>query len=382
MKRYFSKGEIMKQRPYVIPMVLTMLCCGSFASGQTAAPGGTGDSNQDNCLNKDRFGFSYRMGLNISAKFKGLGGFQPLAGQTRRTLDGDLYNYDDGYNLVDSTGNAPLPSTFEPLTTYWGYDAASQVTAGNAAIIMHRSSSSSGATDDINDDPQHGFEITYRRVFCQTDKVYWGLEVGLGYTWVDVDDSSTVSSSVTREAYAFNLGGISPIPPPGYQGRYNPGGPAALLGATPTRRPDLDQTYAAGTAGAASISGHREITADLYGLRLGPSADICLGKGFSLGIGGGLAVVGVYGDFTYDDSVAIPNVGTAPTQSGKSSESDWMLGGYLSASLSYAISQSVDVSAGIQYQNVGTYTQKANGREVELDLRNTLFITLGIGYSF
>jgi formylglycine-generating enzyme len=51
-------------------------------------------------------------------------------GTPRYTLDGDLYNYDDGYVLVDSTGNAG------GYTRYWGYDNASQIV--NGLLVLHR----------------------------------------------------------------------------------------------------------------------------------------------------------------------------------------------------------------------------------------------------
>lgn len=35
-----------------------------------------------------------------------------------------------------------------------------------------------------------------------------------------------------------------------------------------------------------------------------------------------------------------------------------------------------------QYQNLGTYQHSFGGRQVEVDLRNSIFVTLGLGYSF
>src|SRR5471032_843290 len=69
----------------------------------------------------NRITLSLRFGLNIHSKFKGIGssfasGSAAAAG-SRRTPNGDLYNYDDGYVLTDSTGN------FLDLSTYWGYDS-------------------------------------------------------------------------------------------------------------------------------------------------------------------------------------------------------------------------------------------------------------------
>src|SRR6266699_1485286 len=72
----------------------------------------------------NRLSLSARFGFNISGKFKGIGNglFTVPAPNPRRTLDGDAYNYDDGYVLTDSSGN------FGGETRYWGYDdSASQI---------------------------------------------------------------------------------------------------------------------------------------------------------------------------------------------------------------------------------------------------------------
>src|SRR5882724_12530388 len=68
----------------------------------------------------NRVTLSLRFGLNISAKFTGVGASFPgsAPGNGRFTLDGDPYNYDDGYVLTDSSGN------FFSVSSYWGYDNA------------------------------------------------------------------------------------------------------------------------------------------------------------------------------------------------------------------------------------------------------------------
>ena len=81
----------------------------------------------------DRIGLSYRMGFNAPVSFKtpvsikGFGG-NPAPSAPRYTPDGDRYNYDNGYVLVDSTGNAM------GYTRYWGYDSASQVSGNTIAL--------------------------------------------------------------------------------------------------------------------------------------------------------------------------------------------------------------------------------------------------------
>jgi hypothetical protein len=37
---------------------------------------------------------------------------------------------------------------------------------------------------------------------------------------------------------------------------------------------------------------------------------------------------------------------------------------------------------GVQFEDLGTYTQNLNGKQAVLDLSNSIFVTLGLSYSF
>src|SRR5690242_3901630 len=65
---------------------------------------------------KNRIGLSYRMGLNITVDFKKLGGLG-LSNPGPATGGAVNRNYDNGYNRVDSSGNAGNQ------TWYWGYSS-------------------------------------------------------------------------------------------------------------------------------------------------------------------------------------------------------------------------------------------------------------------
>ena len=69
------------------------------------------------------------------------------------------HTYNDGYVLVDSSGNAG------GLTWNWGYQNASQVVGPNMQFNAIQSSSPSGsAVNEVSDNPQYGAELTYQRV--------------------------------------------------------------------------------------------------------------------------------------------------------------------------------------------------------------------------
>src|SRR5437016_555974 len=90
-----------------LPSLRTFLLV--LAASSASAQSGGGDQNA--------FGLSYRMGFNISARFKNLGGYAALTPTTNpnRTLDNDPFNYDNGYIYPDSSGQPP------GYTRYYGY---------------------------------------------------------------------------------------------------------------------------------------------------------------------------------------------------------------------------------------------------------------------
>ena len=79
--------------------------------------------------------------------------------------------------------------------------------------------------------------------------------------------------------------------------------------------------------------------------------------------------------------MTIPGGGSLIVE-GKGSKGEALPGGYLAASLLYRVTESISLSAGVQYQNVGTFTQSAGDKEVKLDLSESLFATAGLVFGF
>ena len=130
----------------------------------------------------NRFSFNARFGFNVSARFKRAS--MSLAALPRNTLDGNRYNYDDGYVLTDISGN------YGGQTWNWGYDQSGQI-AGNT-ILMHRSTVSADApsTAGIDEDnPQCGFEFTYDRELGKRGKLHYGLEAAVNYMNLSLNDT-------------------------------------------------------------------------------------------------------------------------------------------------------------------------------------------------
>lgn len=314
----------------------------------------------------NRIGLSYRMGFNAPVSFKNLGGF-PAQSVARYTPDGDRYNYDNGYVLTDSSGNAM------GYTRYWGYDSASQ--ASSTAINVERSSSvATASSNDHYDAPMSGFELTYNRELIRKKSWRGGLEGAFGYTYMSVHDSGNQTANVTRvnDTYAFQ-GVPNEIPPAPYTGGYSRPGP--VIGASPSSSTtDVLQD-------AASITGSRDFSANLFSFRLGPYFEIPLSKSLAFTLGGGFALMCVNSEFSYNETVTIPGVGSVEHRA-SGSGTGWLPGGYVAGAFSWALSDAWAFVAGAQFESVGRYTQTLNGEQATLDLSKTIFVTLGLSYSF
>lgn len=332
----------------------------------------------------NHFGLGYRMGLNFGLSFKGLGGFTPaghfVPGNGFQSINpgpagGHGFNrtYEDGYNWRDNNNNDHFGQL---LTWFWGYDSADQVQ--NASIVMHASSSPASAESQADaDGPHPGFELFYQRELHRGEHWRGGLEVAFGYTALDVKDSRPLAANVNRlsDAFALPLNDgvpITPLPPQLQRGTFE--GPGALLSDDPQRSISL-------VADGASIVGGRNFSANLYGFRFGPYLELPLGKRVALSLSGGLALAYVESDFTFNETVAIAGVG-AQSHSGAGSDSSWLPGGYVAGSASVALSDRWAAFAGAQFQALGQYTQEVSGKQAVLDLRKSIYVTLGLSYSF
>ena len=67
---------------------------------------------------------------------------------------------------------------------------------------------------------------------------------------------------------------------------------------------------------------------------------------------------------------------------GTNTKSDLLVGGYAESRLAYELRDGVSVFAGIQYQNVGVFSQAIAGKQADLDLSKSIFLTVGLGLSF
>ncbi len=352
------------------------------SAGRSTLPRSTLSTNTPSRLN--RFTAGYRMGYQMSVKFKALGGFPALSDPGPATGTHQDHTYDDGYVVRDTR------QVDDHYTWDWGFKSPSQVQPGQGtpygSLLLHSSSSPATAVSREDNDPQHGFEISYARQIGLLRKWRWGLEGAFNYTDLTVRDNRTLNYIQTRTTDAYALDGLNPyLPPPappntpymGSPGGGYPGGGGPLIIDEPASR-TVDQL-----PGGTAIAGERTLKASVKGLRFGPYLEAPLGKRWAVSLSGGLALAAVDTDFRFNESVTIADVpGTTVSHVGLTSHSDWMVGWYAAGTASYALSDSLDLFASVQYQDVGLYKQSANLKQAELDLSGNVFLSLGVSFSF
>lgn len=347
------------------PSILAALAVALFASTALAA-----EQTDTNRLN--RFGFSARIGFGVTAKFKSLGRLS-LA-PPRTTPNGDAFNYDDGYVLTDGSGNDG------EQTWYWGYgyEDDGPVQISGDTILMHRSTvlpnlnSGQGRSDA---DPNLGGELTYNRELVTFGRWRFGLEAAVNFMTFGLDDHRALSGNVSRQAdhYPFTPGTTPPIGLPPYQGSYE--GPGFVIDANPTTSTTLF------VPNGATITGQRKYDADIWGFHLGPYAQIALCTNVDLTLSAGLAAGLVCDSASWNETINITGGGTA-TSIGRGSDTGLLLGGYASAKATWHLSERWSLDGGVQFQSLGVYNHSLGGRKVELDLSKSIFIVVGLGYSF
>ena len=331
-------------------------------------------------ISKNHLILSYRLGLNITADFRRFGGFPALTDPGPDTGATANRNYDNGYNRVDITGNNHQPG-FPDTTWNWGFQGGDAV-QGNS-IVLHSTSSPANAVSKNNDDGvNHGFEISYQRELARAAKWRGGLEVAFGFTTLSINDERVLHNEVNQITDTFSMpGGVEVIPgyPFGpndsYSGSYN--GPGPLLNSSL----DPGQRVRAVLTDVTTITGRRQLDADIYLFRLGPYVEFPLTEKLSLFVNGGLNIAVSATDFSFTETVTFDNA-TRAVRTDAGSQADVLVGGYAGGGLSYALTDRWGVLAGAQLQTAGRSINEQGGKQSVLNMGETVVVTVGVSYSF
>jgi hypothetical protein len=334
--------------------------------------------------NLNKIGLNYRMGLNISVDFRRLGG---LALSDPGSVNGTTVNrnYDNGYNRVDSTGNnhGGFIGTWN-----WSYQNQNSF-QGDHLVLQSYATPANASSTGHQDDPYHGLELTYSRELLRGKGWRAGLEAGFGWTPISVTDSSALHNKAFRTNDTYFGPGVEAWPTPPGPATFT--GPGAVINAAPSGSiPGASGRTTDSLPGAALITGSRELNADLFLLRLGPYVEVPLSDKFSVIFSGGLALGVAHSEFSFHNEQVVitdPTFLNAPlslsqTRSGSGSETDFLVGGYVGGSLSYALTRELSLLVGAQFQAQGQSVTDAKSKQGILDLGQSVFVTFGASYSF
>ena len=300
---------------------------------------------QDLPDNLNRFSFGPTFGINFKADFNNNVNPGPAAGVANHT-------YNDGYVLVDSSGDAG------GLTQNWGYQNASQYNEAHGTMNFLNVGSSSATGN-----PQYGGELIYQRVIGSLPALSgdWGLEAGFGFTELDLRENLGGTATVD----SFPLNGVVP-PGAGYNGTFS--GPGALLGDTPVRQ-------------SAALTGYQKLSGQLFSLRLGPFVEWNFTHKLSLAASVGLTLAPTTVDYDFSETATLAGGGTI-TESGHSSKTKLLYGPYVGAMLRYDFNKCWGVYVGARFQNLTDLSQSIGGRTAQLDPGATVYGTVGASWRF
>ena len=354
----------MKRHRHDFLLQLSVACL--IATGVAAA-----ETNDSPCWNStNRLTLSLRYGLNISARFRGIGGsLRPSnSGLQRLTPNGDRYNYDDGYVLRDNTGN------FGDQTWYWGYDDNS-VQVINNTIEFHRRTTDIPADPAAQDQNDPGVELAYHHELGVKENWHhmrYGFEAAANYLPISLSLNQTFAGTLNRttDAYPFTPGTTPPNAP--YQGSFQ--GPGFVIGSVPVTS---TTTFLSDTTG----SERESFDANLWGFRLGPYLEFPFCRRFSILASGGLAVGLLESSASWRQTIDIPGENLV-SYNGHSHDLSLLWGYYASATAVLKISERWSIEGGVQFQDLGKYSQRLGFRKVELDFRHSIFLLAGISYTF
>ena len=307
------------------------------------------------------------LGINIKAEFKMSGQFNVSGSQPGAPgQPGVDHIYDDGYVRVDETGNA------QGLTSYWGYQSASQYDPVAQTLTFHSANSFEASGSAKSDDsPYLGLDLAYGGKIWRWGRTHIGWEFGFGYLPIKIEDNEPLAADINRTVHSFSTGGIL-LPTAPYNGGSSGIGPTI---------PDLATEQLGGDATPGTITGSRTLEMSLFAFRLGPMLHWELHPRWAVSLSAGPAFGYLDGDLSYDEFIVSADGGSASNR-GRTDGSEFVMGGYVSAVVMFHAEEHGDFYMGIQYMPLGSATVSGGGREARLDMSGALYFTAGINWPF
>ncbi|BCX49735.1 hypothetical protein HAHE_36430 [Haloferula helveola] len=288
----------------------------------------------------------------------------PAAGPANANAD---RTYDDGY----VNQGAATPGT--GLTTFWGYQNASQVGGGNLTYTASGGlglSAPGPGSDDADAEAAPYIEVSYLQ------PIRADLLIGptANFSFVSLDGRTAspmaLSDASTVDSYALN--GVIP-PLAGYMGTF--AGPGPLIGNQPTTRTTV--LTPAGGGGSYAF----DSSTDLYSLALGGEAHWLPTDRCYIGFGAGLVLNYAEWDAGWSARLIDPATVALSTYGARSSGDDFLLGAYLKTSGRYRFTDQWSIEAFFRYDWNESLDGSAGPTTFKIDLSGWS-AGFGVGFTF
>jgi hypothetical protein len=328
----------------------------------------------DPAVSRHHFGASLPVWLNAKAKFTA----------TRATNPGPAAGgvadrfYDDGYNRVDATGNAPVILGGPPSTSFFGYASDAQVVnvVGAGTLDLHSVQLNGGDyTRNLNNQPFPGVDFFYRYDWKAGDKWRMSWELGAAYHCFKWGQNGAPNATVNLLTDVFQLGGVALFP-----GAAPYSGPAVALPGSPVIGSTPGRTEA---TTAAAVTGPRNLELHAFQFRVGPALDWVPNDKWSVGVQGGLAVGVGFSKLSFAEQLTVtaPNI-AAINQSGRSTDAHCWAGLFSAVRVSRQLTE--HWSTHVEVRHLLTDKVRHNGptRSAEINLAEGLGVAAGLSYRF
>lgn len=303
---------------------------------------------------RSEIGVSLGMSFGQDASFSSAEYTPPRLNDPGAATAGTDHYYDDGFNRVDSSGNAGNQ------TTFWGYENASQYDAsGSGSITMNSDLTTIGASEsNTKGDGLPAVEVYWSRTLSENARWNYGIKLAGRWQRIKADSRFSSSSMVETTSDTYDLFGVIPPSSP-FAGSFS--GPNALLGDAPSRS-------VSGSAGPA-LQSERELDGHILGFDVGPSVSMRLNDRWDLfgSLGGTMAYA--RSTFSYRDGAVA---------SGSVSNDEWLFGAYAGADLRYRVGEDWGLFGGLFYSYLREFTQTVDQRSARLSFDGAYGAKIGL----
>ncbi len=294
--------------------------------------------------------------FNYKAGFRTAGAAQGFAN------DPSAQTYDNGH-----AGGDPALSR-GGYTWDYSYDTAkgavvNNATGGGGSLMLSSARTHTDAQQSSGEqsEAQPAIELYWQHDLTTNETFNLGVRAAFRWQRVDLDSTAVYSTTIetVSDTYEYSAGSL-------LFDRYDTGTDGAIgvpgLGDTPT---SSSTAYTAGE----SYTALRELRADLFALDLGPTLSWTLTEKLRLSASLGGTLAWIDSEFSYDDGAY---------GSGKNSDSDFLLGVYAGADLSYQLGEHWGLFGGAAITRLENFEQQLDGRSAELQFDGSYTVRAGL----